>query len=77
MKLSELAKFVKGKESELAYGSETCLLTGFVNSYGYLSEALESDAEIDDTDLELWKQAYAKYEDYEKQGIDFNISDLF
>ena len=77
MKLRDLAEYVAEMEAELAPGSETCLLTGFVNDFGYLEEALESDQEIDDDSLDLWRSAYARHQELEALGEDFNISDCF
>jgi hypothetical protein len=77
MKLRELAEFVKDKELELAYGSETILKGAFVDHFGHVQNAMESDADIDDGEFEAWKNAYEKYERLEYVGIEFTVSDLF
>jgi len=77
MKLSELANYVAEMEAELAYGSETSLLTGFVNEFCYVSDAQDSDDEIDDDIFDIWKDAYTKYQELEEAGEDFCISDCF
>lgn len=77
MKLKKLAEYVAEMEAELAPGSETSLLTGFVSDYGFVSEARESNKEIDDAEMQLWQDAYAKYQELEAAGEDFNINDCF
>jgi hypothetical protein len=78
IELKELAELVSQKEAELAYGSETCILTGFVSEFGHVVDALESHAEINAEALEAYRDAYAKLERLSAQGIeDFCVSDLF
>ena len=76
-KVMDLAEFVAEKESELAYGSETCMLGAFVDAYGYVDEAKEDNTIISDDEHQLWVDAYAKYEELEAAGEDFNVSDCF
>jgi hypothetical protein len=77
VELKALAELVSQKESELAYGSETCILTGFVNEFGHVADALGSHAEIGADVLEAYKDAYRKLERLPEQGItDFIVSDL-
>ena len=45
--LLELAKMVKEKEMELAYGSETILLGYFVNEFDHVSSILDGESALD------------------------------
>lgn len=77
-KMSKLASLVAEKEAEFAYGSETCILTGFVNTFGFVEDALRSDAMIGADVLEAFRDAYSKLERLNKQGnTDFVVGDLF
>jgi len=77
-KLKDLAELIARKESELAYGSETCLLGAFVGAYGYVEEARNDVTTIiSNAEYRMWVDAYEKYEELEVAGEDFNVSDCF
>lgn len=77
IELKKLASFVKEKENELAYGSETSLLSAFVLEFGFLSNAIESRRLINATHYDIWVDAYAKYEELTDAGIEFSSGDCF
>jgi hypothetical protein len=78
VELRELAELVSLKEAELAYGFETCILTGFVSEFGHVADALESHEEIGADVLEAYRGAYQKLERLSEQGITgFIVNDLF
>ncbi len=82
IKISELVEFVKDQESELAYGSETCLWGEFYGEYRDFcmmskSELEECEETVASETFDLWQDAYVKYRDLENAGVDFNVSDCF
>ena len=59
--LKQLAEMIKEKETELAYGSETSVLSGFVSQYDYVDSILSGDTALDvDQDV---TQSYDDYKD--------------
>ena len=75
--LRDLAELVKEKESELAYGSETSILGGFVAEYDHVSSILDGesdlDAERDETEAyEMYAEAYRRMEKFENDGVEYD-----
>ncbi len=75
--LRDLAKLIEEKESELAYGSETSLLGGFVHDYDHVGSILDGDTTLDtnrdETEAyELYAEAYRRMAEYEVKGIEYD-----
>ena len=75
--LKDLAQFVSEKEAELAPGSETIILGGFVSEYDYVSSILNEETELDisqdETEAyELYKEAYSRMARFEADGVDYD-----
>lgn len=78
--LRDLAELVQERESNIASGSETGLLGEFVREHGYAQRIIETkqgDAAIDTNVYEAWVRAYDLMEQYEKEGKEYDLSDLF
>lgn len=81
MKLRDLTELIKEYERNLAYGSETILWGAYWAEY---RDKIEDDAdfdttdiEINDTDVDVWLAAYAKMEEFEAEGDNYELDDLF
>jgi len=81
MKLRDLTELIRGYERNLAYGSETTLWGVYWAEY---RDKIEDDTdydtpdvEIDDVDADVWLAAYARMAEFEAEGDDYNLDDLF
>jgi len=80
--LKNLAELVKERERELAYGSETSILGGFVRDYDYVSTILDGETDLDiyrdeTAAYTAYETAYRKMAAYESQGVEYNNDDLW
>jgi hypothetical protein len=71
--IKDLAEYIEEREAELAHGSETILLDGFVRDYDHVGSVLDGDTDIDvttdATDVYNWYvAAYAEMERLESLG---------
>ena len=89
--LRDLAELVEERElwsgyysgkilSNIAYDSETRLLGEFVRMYDHTQTIIETekgDKMIDSNIYTAWSRAYDLMEQYEDDGVGYELSDLF
>jgi len=74
--MKDLRELVADRESELAPGSETCILGVFVDEYGYMAGPDDEEKDVTDS-YSVYMEAYSRLELYLIDGVDFELADLF